>query len=178
MKKQAMKSVLGMLVFSALYSGVVPSALAYGTAPPTGSTEAYFLNPALPLYQMSDLQKELIAQLKLFDRTYCRWAHEGISVPSIWRYLAVDVFGPYNDMPCKGGESDSNFILRGKLASGICSLYEAHALMEKGKRLSRLERKILLSLACRTIPRPCAPMPRRMFFSCIPLRDAKRFWWG
>ena len=132
MKKQAIKSVLGMLVFSALCLGFLPSALAYGTAPPTGSTEAYFLNPALPLYQMSDLQKELVEQLKLFDRTYCRWTHEGISVPSIWHYLAEEVFGPYNDMPCKGGESDSNFILRGKLASGICSLYEAHALMEKG----------------------------------------------
>ncbi|MDF7824491.1 hypothetical protein P4B35_10745 [Pontiellaceae bacterium B12227] len=82
---------------------------------------------------MSERQKEVISQLKLFERTYLRLIDEGISVPSIWHYLAEDVFGPYGNMPCEGDAlSDAPFILRGLLAKGICYLYEAQALMEKG----------------------------------------------
>lgn len=122
-----------LLISCIIFSYLTTSLLAEQPVSPSGSKTTYFVDPALPMYQMSDLQKEMISQLKLFDRTYQRWANENISVPDIWHYLAMEVFGSYVSMSCEGDtQSDAPFILRGMLASGVCSLYEAQSLMEKG----------------------------------------------
>ncbi len=120
---RSFQQILRVLVFCSLFFAFTPSVRA----------ESYFVDPALPLYQMSAQQKEMVSQLKLFDRTYQRLIDEAISVPSIWHYLAEDVFGSYRAMSCEGdAQGDAPFILRGMLASGICHLYEAQSLMEKG----------------------------------------------
>lgn len=119
--------------FCFLIVGFIPWAGAEESVPSSGATSACFVDSSLPLYQMSDLQKSVIAQLKFFDRTYQLWVNEDKSVASVWNCLAEEIFGEYASMSCEGdAQSDAPFVLRGMLASGVSSLYEAQALMEQG----------------------------------------------